>query len=58
MGQAQETLKEISCAPECGFLVRSHDKDEVVTLAKEHIDQKHPSMNISREKLTEMARNV
>ena len=57
MGQAQETLKEISCAPECGFLVRSH-KEEVVSLAKQHVEQKHPSMNVTREKLIEMARNV
>ena len=58
MGQAQEPLKEISCSPECGFLVRSHDKDEVVALAKKHVDEKHPSMKISREKLSEMARSV
>lgn len=58
MDQAQETLKEISCSPECGFLVRSHDEKEVVTLAKEHIDNKHPGMKMTREKLSEMARSV
>lgn len=58
MDQSQEKLKEISCAPECGFLVRSHDKEEVVSLAKQHVDQKHPGMKITREKLGEMAKNV
>lgn len=58
MDQSQEKLKEISCAPECGFLVRSHDKEEVVSLAKQHVDQKHPGMKVTREKLSEMAKNV
>lgn len=58
MDQPQEKLKEISCAPECGFLVRSHDKEEVVTLAKQHVEQKHPGMKVTREKLNAMAKNV
>lgn len=58
MDKPQETLKEISCAPECGFLVRSHDKEEVVSLAKQHVEQKHPGMKMSREKLSEMAKSV
>lgn len=58
MDQSKEKLKEISCAPECGFLVRSHDKEEVVALAKQHVDQKHPGMKVTREKLSEMAKNV
>lgn len=58
MERSQEKLKEISCAPECGFLVRSHDKDEVVSLAKQHVEQKHPGMKVTREKLNEMTRSV
>lgn len=58
MDQSQEQLKEISCAPECGFLVRSHDKEEVVALAKQHVEQKHPDMKVTQEKLSAMARNV
>lgn len=58
MERSQEQLTEISCAPECGFLVRSHDKEEVVSLAKQHVDQKHPGMKVTREKLNEMAKNV
>ena len=58
MDQSQEKLKEISCDPACGFLVRSHDKEEVVSLAKQHVEQKHPGMKVTREKLSEMARNV
>lgn len=58
MDQPQEKLKEISCTPECGFLVRSHDAEEVVSLAKQHVEQKHPGMKVTREKLSEMAKNV
>ncbi len=58
MERSQEKLNEISCAPECGFLVRSHDKNEVVSLAQQHVEQKHPGMKMTREKLNEMAKSV
>jgi predicted small metal-binding protein len=58
MNKVQEKLNEISCAPECGFVVRSHDKDEVVNLAKLHIDQKHPGMKVSREDLRAKAKSI
>lgn len=58
MDRPQEKLNEISCAPECGFLVRSHDKEEVVSLAKQHVEQKHPGMKVTREKLKEMAKSI
>lgn len=48
---ATQELTEISCAPECGFSVRSHDEEEAITLAKEHVDSKHPGMKLTREDL-------
>lgn len=58
MDQAKEKLSEISCAPECGFVVRSHDKDEVVNLAQQHIEKKHPGMKVSREDLKAKAKSI
>ena len=58
MTPTKEKLNEISCAPECGFMVRSHDKDEVVNLAKQHIDLKHPGMKVSRDDLKAKARSI
>lgn len=53
-----ETLNEIACSPECGFVVRSHDKDEVVTLAKQHVDKKHPGLKLSINDLRAKAKKV
>jgi predicted small metal-binding protein len=30
------TTYKVTCSPECGFVVQSHLKDEVVAMAKEH----------------------
>jgi predicted small metal-binding protein len=42
-----DNLKRISCAPECGFMVQSHDEKEVVNLAMTHVHKAHPSMKVS-----------
>ena len=34
-------LKKIECDPSCGFLVRSHDENEVVRMAREHVKNIH-----------------
>ena len=36
-----ESLYKVTCTPECGFSVTSHDKTEVVALAKEHGQKVH-----------------
>ena len=36
MTQRQPSLKQISCPPECGFQVRSHDEAEVIDLTMRH----------------------
>ncbi len=32
---------QITCSPDCGFMVRSHDKDEVKRLGKQHLKTAH-----------------
>jgi predicted small metal-binding protein len=36
-----KTLKLVECPPECGFLVRSHDEDELVTIGVAHCRGAH-----------------
>lgn len=34
-------IKAIECDPDCGFMIKSHDEEEVVMVAKEHVKTKH-----------------
>ena len=34
-------LKSVTCDPTCGFMVRSHDEKELVTMVKEHSKNVH-----------------
>ncbi len=36
-----DKLYQVSCSPECGFQVRSHSKDEVKGMTKEHAKFAH-----------------
>lgn len=35
------TLKSVSCAPECGFMCRSHDEKELTSIVKTHAKKVH-----------------
>jgi predicted small metal-binding protein len=35
------TLKSVSCAPECGFMCRSHDEKELTSIVKAHAKKAH-----------------
>ncbi|HCV42228.1 MAG TPA: hypothetical protein DGH68_02000 [Bacteroidetes bacterium] len=35
------TLKSVSCAPECGFMCRSHDDKELTSIVKTHAKKVH-----------------
>lgn len=35
------TLEQIECDPGCGFLVRSHDRKELISLTKTHVKTQH-----------------
>ena len=39
-------LKQVSCDPECGFMLRSHDEKELIGMVKEHATNAH-KMNMS-----------
>ena len=45
MGKAAKeqkvVLKSVSCAPECGFMVRSHDEKELTAIVIEHSKKQH-----------------
>ncbi len=58
MDKPQEALTEISCPPDCGFTVRSHDKEEVISLAKQHVEKKHPGKKVTTDQLRSMAKKV
>lgn len=34
-------LKSVSCSPECGFMVRSHDEKELTAIVIEHVKKQH-----------------
>lgn len=34
-------LKHVSCEPDCGFMVRSHDEKEIVSMVKQHAKSAH-----------------
>jgi len=34
-------LKSVSCAPECGFMARTHDEKELIAIVKAHAKQMH-----------------
>jgi predicted small metal-binding protein len=52
-----EKMKSITCDPECGFMVRSHDENEVMDVAKKHAKDMH-EMDASEEELKGMMKTV
>lgn len=45
-------MYSISCDPTCGFMVKGHDKMEVMEIAKKHAKEKH-NMDVSDKDLEE-----
>lgn len=41
-------LKSVSCAPECGFKIRSHDEKELISLVQMHAKNAH-NMSMSEQ---------
>ena len=50
-------LKKIECDPKCGFLVQSHDEEEVLDITKKHAKEKH-DMNATDQQLRGMMKTV
>ncbi|MBI4100480.1 DUF1059 domain-containing protein [Candidatus Microgenomates bacterium] len=51
------SLKRIICDPECGFMVQSHDEEELVEIAKKHAKTMH-DMEASDEEIRAMVETV
>lgn len=51
-------LKQVSCDPTCGFLLRSHDEKEVVDLAMVHAKKAHPTMKVTADDIRKMVKNA
>jgi len=41
MEEAPRSLFKVECVPDCGFLVRSHDREELVNAATHHTKRIH-----------------
>jgi len=41
MKDAKPALKSVSCTPECGFMVRSHDEKELSAIVIDHAKKQH-----------------
>lgn len=39
--EAKMAIKSVSCDPDCGFMVRSHDEMEIVNIVKMHAKAHH-----------------
>ncbi len=46
-------LKMVECGPECGFMVRSHDDDEIVNMTMKHVKDSHHT-SVSRNEVKDM----
>lgn len=52
-----EALKKIECDPKCGFLIRSHDEKEVITIALKHAKESH-NMTMTEKEARDMLENA
>ena len=50
-------MMRVSCEPECGFMVQTHDKKELVGIVKAHVKNMHKK-NISEADVMKMAKTV
>lgn len=41
-----QMLKQVSCDPQCGFMIRSHDEKELTNMVKMHTKAVH-NMDVS-----------
>lgn len=50
-------LKQLVCDPNCGFMVQSHDENEVVNVGMSHTKNMH-NLNLSTSEVREMIKTV
>jgi predicted small metal-binding protein len=53
----KEELMKVTCDPQCGFMVQSHDKKELIGIVKNHVKNMHKK-NITDEDVMKMAKKV
>lgn len=51
-------LKSITCDPACGFMVRSHDEEEVVRMTMEHVKTMHPDQEMTPDQIRAMVKTA
>lgn len=51
-------LKQISCDPTCGFLLRSHNEKEILDLTLQHAKRSHAEMKITAGAIKKMIKNA
>ncbi len=50
-------LKKVECDPTCGFMVRSHDEQEIYRIVKDHAFKSH-KMKVTDKELKEKITNA
>ena len=53
----KKNLMEVSCDPECGFSIRSHNKNEIVKFVKEHAKNAH-NKHVGEEEIKSMIKSA
>ncbi|MBS3077339.1 DUF1059 domain-containing protein [Candidatus Pacearchaeota archaeon] len=53
-----QSLKEISCDPVCGFMIRSHEEREVLDGAVKHVKHAHPDMKLTEKDIKTKMKTV
>lgn len=56
-GKNATVLKSVSCAPECGFMCRTHDEKELIRIVKAHAKEAH-GKELTDAQIKEMAKTV
>ena len=41
MQKMKPKLMKVECEPSCGFMIRSHDKKELISMVKSHAKHSH-----------------
>ena len=51
-------LKKISCDPKCGFEVKSHDENELVSITMAHAKRFHSDLKVSEKDIKKMIKSA
>ena len=51
-------LKKIACPPSCGYVMQSHDENELVDMTMTHARNFHADMNYSRDDIKSLVEKV